>query len=544
MTENSRAVVVTVDAGSGSCRALAWDIGGRMLGLSQQEWDYEPSGHPGGMDFNTETGWRRVAECIKAALAQAGPDHGQLIRPEDVKAVTATSMREGFVVYDEDGKEIWAVPNVDARAQKEAEELIKEGLAEPIYRRGGDWTSIAASARLRWIKANAPEVWEKARHMTMLGDWVLQRLSGEYVTDPSLGSSSGLFDLATRDWSRETAEELEIAHLLPRVVESGTVIGTVSKKAAEEMGLLEGTPVVTGGADTQLGLLGGGVVEANQFGVVGGTFWLTAGIADNPLIDPDIRLRTLCHVVPDRWMIEGVGFVHGLSTRYVRDGLLRAANPDITVDDGYDRLGELAAQIPPGSNGVSYFASNVMNAKSWKHAPPSIVGLSPFGIAETGLGAIFRAVMEEGAYVARGHMEILEEVYGQKVDEVVFVGGPSRSPLWSQILADVLGVRVRVPEVLEATCLGAALCALVGVGAYSDLAEAVDATVHTANEFEPIQQNKEAYDDLYPRWRALNDHMIAGAEKDLAQHMWTGAGAGGQDANGSDVDATVSEVSR
>ena len=74
-------------------------------------------------------------------------------------------MREGFVVYDEDGRELWAVPNADARAQKEAKELIREGLAEPIYRRGGDWTSIAASARLRWIKANAPEVsveWEDA----------------------------------------------------------------------------------------------------------------------------------------------------------------------------------------------------------------------------------------------------------------------------------------------------------------------------------------------------------------------------------------------
>ncbi len=521
--EAGKSVVVTVDAGSGSCRALAWDGNGQMLGLSQQEWNYKASEYPGGMDFDTGDGWRRATECIKNALSQAGAG------PDDVKAVTATSMREGFVVYDEGGQEIWAVPNADARAQKEARELIQEGLAEPIYRRGGDWTSIAASARLRWIEANAPEIWERASHMTMLGDWVLQKLSGEYVTDPSLGSSSGLFDLQTRDWSRETAEELGISHLLPRVAESGVVVGAVSKKAAQETGLKEGTPVVAGGADTQLGLLGGGVVEANQFGVVGGTFWLTAGIADSALIDPGIRLRTLCHVVPDRWMIEGVGFVHGLSTRYVRDGLLRAANPEISTETGYDRLDELAVQCPPGSNGVSYFASNVMNAKSWKHAPPSIVGLSPFAIAETGLGAVFRAVMEEGAYGARGHMEILQEVYGREVDEITFVGGPSRSPVWSQILSDVLGARVRVPNVLEATCLGAALCALVGAGEYSYLSEAADAMVDTASEYEPDQSNTEAYDELYPRWRSLNDHMIAAADKGLAPHMWTGAGAGGQE---------------
>jgi autoinducer 2 (AI-2) kinase len=539
MTENNRAVVVTVDAGSGSCRALAWDQSGRMLGLSQQEWDYKPSGHPGGMDFPTESGWRRATECIRAALSQAG------VGPEDVKAVTATSMREGFVVYDEGGQEIWAVPNVDARAQKEAEDIIREGLAEPIYRRGGDWTSIAASARLRWIKDNAPEIWERARHMTMLGDWVLQKLSGEYVTDPSLGSSSGLFDLATRDWSKETAEELEISHLLPRVAESGTVVGSVSKRAAEETGLKEGTPVVAGGADTQLGLLGGGVVEANRFGVVGGTFWLTAGIADTPLVDPDIRLRTLCHVVPDRWMIEGVGFVHGLSTRYVRDGLLRAANPSFTEGDGYKKLDELAGQCPPGANGVSYFASNVMNAKSWKHAPPSIVGISPFTIAETGLGAIFRAALEEAVYGARGHMEILEEIYGRKVEEVTFVGGPSKSRLWSQILSDVLDARVQVPDVLEATCLGAALCALVGAGAYSDLAEAAGATVHTASEYEPNADAVAAYDDLYPRWRALNDHMIGAADKGLAPYMWTGAGAASPDSEAELAEeATPSDMSR
>ena len=525
MNDLSRAVVLTVDAGSGSCRALTWDVGGRMLGLSQQEWAYEPSGHPGGLNFNTEDGWRIVTECIRGALEQAGPDRTQSIRPEEVRAVTSTSMREGFVVYDEAGEAIWAIPNVDARAQKEAQELLAEGLGERFYRLSGDWTSLAASARLRWIKHNAPEIWERAHHMTMLGDWVLQKLSGEFVSDPSLGSSSALFDLSQRTWSPEIAERLGISHLLPRVVESGTVVGTVSKQAAAATGLLEGTPVITGGADTQLGLLGGGIVDANQFGVVGGTFWLTAGVADTPLLDPEMRLRTLCHVVPNRWMIEGCGFAHGLSTRWVRDGLLRTANPGIELDDGYERLSELAAQVPPGSNGVHYFASNVMNSKSWKHPTPSIVGLSPFTIAETGLGAVFRAVMEEGAYNARGHKELLEEVFGHGIEEVSFVGGPSRSPLWCQIVADVLGMRVRIPNVLEATCLGAALCALVGVGAYADLGEAVKATVHTARVIEPEAGAREAYDELYPRWRALNDHMLEAADKGLAPHMWTGAGA-------------------
>ncbi|WP_028709432.1 FGGY family carbohydrate kinase [Propionicicella superfundia] len=521
MTNANRAVVLTVDAGSGSCRALTWDESGRVLSLVQEEWAYDISEHPGGLDFNTEKGWTSIANCIRGALAEGE----STIHPEDVVAVTCTSMREGFVVYDKDGSEIWAIPNVDSRAQKEAADLLDEGYGEEFFRESGDWTSLAASARLRWIRNNEPDLWSRAAHMTMLADWVLYRLSGEFVSDPSLGSSSALFNLKERDWSTTIADTLGIGHLLPRVAESGTVIGHVTAKAAAETGLREGTPVVTGGADTQLGLLGAGIVDNKQVGVVGGTYWLTSGIVDSPMLDPQMRLRTLCHAQPGQWMIEGCGFAHGMSTRWVRDGLVRAANPSIGIDDGYPFLTELAGAVPPGANGVHYFASNVMNTRSWKHPVPSIVGLSPFDIDGTGLGSVFRAVMEEGTYVARGHKELLEDVWGEPITNVAFVGGPSRSDLWCQMVSDVLNVDVRIPDVSEGTCLGAALCALVGAGVYATLADGVHATVRTAKELTPNAEAVDAYNELYPKWRALNDHMLEAADKGLAPYMWVGAGA-------------------
>ena len=109
------------------------------------------------------------------------------------------------MLYDAAGTEIWACPNVDARAGAEAEALIAEGVAERQYHRGGDWTSIVAPPRLRWIQRHEPAIWSQARHLTMLGDWVTYRLSGEWSTDPSLGSSSNLFALAARTWSAESA---------------------------------------------------------------------------------------------------------------------------------------------------------------------------------------------------------------------------------------------------------------------------------------------------------------------------------------------------
>ena len=115
------------------------------------------------------------------------------------------------------------------------------------------------------------------------------------------------FELAARTWSAESAAELDLPDLLPPVFESGTVVGQVSHAAAEATGLTAGTPVVAAGADTQLALLGAGLTEPGQFATVGGTFWQTAAVLDQPLVDPRIRLRTLCHVLPGTWMIEGIG---------------------------------------------------------------------------------------------------------------------------------------------------------------------------------------------------------------------------------------------
>jgi autoinducer 2 (AI-2) kinase len=514
----SRRLALTIDAGSGSCRALLFDERGALLGLANREWSYYPvPGWPGGFDFDTESGWESVQACIREAIGKAGVD------PSDVVAVAASSMREGFVLYDDAGEAIWACPNIDARAGREAEEMIGEGLAEAQYFRGGDWTSITAPARLRWIQRHLPAVWERARHLTMLGDWVVYRLSGVYSTDPSLGSSSNLFDLATRDWSPATAAELGLPDILPPVFESGTVIGEVTKDAASATGLRAGTPVVAGGGDTQLALVAAGLTEGLRFATVGGTFWQSAAISNQPLIDPAIRLRTLCHVVPGTWMTEGVGFLHGMSTRWVRDGLLRAANSQIPVERGYEELERLAAEAAPGV--LSYLCSNVMEGRRWRHGPPSLIGIDVLQPERTGLGAIFRAVEEEACYVARGHYEILTEVCGEGPRSIRFTGGPSRGWLWPQILADVLGVAVDVPPLLEATSLGAALCAFVGAGSFADLQEAVSATSGEVRHYEPDPERHAVYDEAYARWRGLSEHLLAAADRGLADYLWRGAGA-------------------
>jgi len=140
---------------------------------------------------------------------------------------------------------------------EEAAELVRSGVAQEIYEHSGDWVSITAPARFLWLARHEPEIFGRIAHVGMLGDWILTQLCGEFVTDPSLGSSSGMFELAQRDWSDRVLEICGVDRsAFPSVVDPGTSIGAVTAAAAATTGLRPGTPVVVGGADTQLALLG------------------------------------------------------------------------------------------------------------------------------------------------------------------------------------------------------------------------------------------------------------------------------------------------
>jgi autoinducer-2 kinase len=513
---------LAIDLGTGSCRAIAFDADGRQLAAAQREWSHaELDGYPGSQVFDTERNWALICACIREVLATDG------VTPADIAAVSSTSMREGIVLYDAAGTELWACPNVDSRAVEEAGLLVRRGDARRIYDIAGDWVSITSPARLLWIAAHDPEVRRRVAHVTMLSDWVLARLSGEFVTDPSCGSSSGMFDLAARTWSREIIELCEFPpDVFPPVHEPGTVAGGVRPRAAEETGLLAGTPVVVGGADTQLGLLGIGVGDPDSVTIVGGSFWQTTVVTDHPLIDPEARLRTLCHAVPGRWMMEGIGFYCGITMRWYRDAFcelekLQARDRGV---DPYMVMEEAAAAFPPGANGVLGIFSNLMDAKRWVHASPSLLQFNVDDPGRSNRVAAIRAIEESAAYVALGHLRIIEDLIGRRVPGIVFTGGSAKGTLWPRIVADVLGVPVAIPVVKESTALGAAICAGVGAGLFADAAGQARRVVRIERTVEPDPAAHEAYARLYDRWLAVYARQLELSEAGLLRPLWRAAG--------------------
>jgi autoinducer-2 kinase len=519
---SATARLLAVDVGTGSCRAAIFDENGNQLAIGQREYSHaELPGVPGSQVFDTETVWRLVCECIREALQRSSTSAGS------IAAVSTSSMREGMVCYDAGGRELWACPNVDARAALETSELIESGMADTIFACSGDWVSITAPARLKWLARHEPDVFDAIAHVGMIGDWVLYRLSGTFVTDPSLGSSSGMFELGSRSWSRHIVESCGLdPSVFPEVVPSGTAVGAVTRGAANDCGLQAGTPVVTGGADTQLALVGMGITETGRFVVVGGSFWQHTMTVKSPLVDPDGRLRTLCHAVSDQWMLEGIGFYSGMALRWFRDAFYATEREQAEKQgaDVYELLEREAADVPPGSNGVVGIFSNLMNAKRWVHASPAFIGFDVLHPDRSGRKQCLRAIEEAAAYVAYGHLKIVEDIASCSIQEVAFTGGASKGTLWPRILADVLGRPVSIPEVKESTALGAAIYAGVGVGLYGDAAEIAGQLARTERTLDPDPQAHRAYEGLYNDWCALYAGALTLSEQGLAPPLWRAPG--------------------
>jgi autoinducer 2 (AI-2) kinase len=225
-------------------------------------------------------------------------------------------------------------------------------------------------------------------------------------------------------------------------------------------------------------------------------------------------------------MTEGIGFYHGFAMRWFRDGFCDTEREEAAGRgvDAYAVMEERASAIPPGSNGVQGIFSSIMEARRWRHAPPSLVGFNLLDAAGSGKAACIRAIEENAAYVARGHLAILEELSGSMAREIVFVGGASKGCLWPQIVADVTGRPLRIPVAKETTSLGGAVAAFTAVGIFTSWAEAARAMVHTERVVDPQPAAVHAYGELYERWMKVNERLVSLSDERILPGLWRAPG--------------------
>ncbi len=519
----AREFVLAIDAGTGSGRAVIFDREGHQIAVGQQEWEHASDArYPGSMTFDCKANWALLCGCIKTALTKAQ------ITADQIKAVSASSMREGIVLYDSNGDELWACANVDSRATTEVRDLQKNmpELEREAYHTSGQTFALGAIPRLKWVQKHLPEVYEKTAKLSMLSDWILARLSGEIASDPSNAGTTGIFSLKTRDWSPEIAARSGLRDdIFPPVLETGSPLGTVTSEASEETGLVAGTPVIMGGGDVQLGSLGLGVARAGQAAVLGGTFWQEVVNMDTPTTHPDMRVRVNPHVVPGITQAEGIAFMVGMTTRWFRDAFCGEEKrlAEEKGIDAYALLEDMSARVPVGAHGILPTFTDVMNYGSWYHAAPSLLNLS-LDASKCGKPEIFRALQENAAIVANQNLTMAADMAGVSIDEIVFAGGASKGELWCQILADATGKPIKVPEVTEATALATALAAWVGIGSFASLPEAAEHTVRWQRFYTPNTTHYAQYQELTDRWNTAYAAQRALVDQNVTQAMWKAPG--------------------
>lgn len=428
-----------------------------------------------------ENWWDAVCEATKAVLE--GEDAGR------VAAMSFSAQMQGCLPVDKHGKPlrnsmIWA----DQRAVKEAKHLEKELGGDRIYKITGHRVSASYSIeKLMWLKKHEPEVYKKTYKMLQAKDYIIQRATGNFVTDYSDASGTQALDLRKLEWSDEILKAADIDRdKLPELKKSTDVAGYIQDRVAGEIGLPAGTPVVCGGGDGPVSAVGAACIRDGEFYLTFGTSAWIGGTTTEPFIDEDKTVFCFAHVIPGKYMPCGTMQAAGSSYSYIRHALCD--------DIPYDKLNEMIEKSPAGAQNL-LFLPYLLGERSPRWNPntsAAFLGIKP----EHEKKDYVRAVIEGIAM----NMELILRAYRKqaKIETMNLTGGGAKGQIVAQILSDVLNVQFQMPDCVEAaTAIGAAVIAGVGAGVFDGFDE-IKRFLKFEKHVEPNQENQEVYEKLKP----------------------------------------------
>jgi xylulokinase len=454
-------MIISHDLGTTGNKATLVSPEGEVLAAVTATYptDFGPRGKA---EQDAEAWWTALCTATRELLERTAVD------PSAVEVVSFSGQMMGAVLLDGAGAPvrpaiIWA----DTRSVAETAVLVERVGMEHGYGITGHRLNPTYSlSKVMWVREHEPEAFSRARTLLLAKDFVAYRLTGVLATDPSDASSTNAYDQAAGEWSAELIEAAGLqAAMFPDIVASTAVVGTVTDDAARATGLRAGTPVVMGGGDGPMGALGAGIIapESGAYAYLGSSSWVSVA-ADAPLHDPQMRSMTFNHVIPDRYVPTATMQAGGASLEWVVETLA----PEQT--GRYERLLAEAAEVPGSEDGL-YFLPHLLGERSPYWNPAARAVFAGLG-RHHGPAHLTRAVLEGVAFnLYTGLLAFVEN--GTPIPAVDAIGGAANSSLLLQVFADVWGVPVtRRSLVDEATAVGAAVVAGVGVGVFDDFSVA------------------------------------------------------------------------
>jgi autoinducer 2 (AI-2) kinase len=498
MTNHQR-TLLAIDIGTSSVKVVLTDETGHVLASSFAPTAYVTPDDASELSREFVPGelWDTILNLIDQTLQSTN------ITGNSVAAIGITCQRQGIGMLDNSGKELYLGLNLDLRAVFEGAALDEE-FGDIVYATTGHLPSFFfAPAKLRWFQANRPDVYERIATVFTLGDWVAYRMTGEVAGNETLAGEAGLLDVASGEWAAGLLGELGLrTDYFPTLTAAGTSLGGVTKAIAEAIGLKPSIPVVVAGPDTQCGLLAMGIVERGSVGVVAG--WSVTAQAVTAAPQPDTRKRTWVgrHIVPGHWIVEANAGDGGNAYRWLRDLVFG------TADDAYQAMEGMANNVAPGSDGLlALLGPTPLDLSQPGLRPGGFIFPVPTTFSEYGQGHLSRSAMENIAYAVRGSCAMLEEVTGSAISNVALCGGMTRTKLFNQIVADVIGRPINVSSAPDASAVGAALIAGASLSSNPDLAGLAANAPTTLTKVDPQPVAAAEYEEHYGRWVEAQERL-------------------------------------
>lgn len=414
----------------------------------------------------------------------------------NIAAIGLTGQMHGLVLVDDAGEVLRpAILWNDQRCAAECDQIrARVGKERLIQISGNDALTGFTAPKILWVRDHEPEVYERARHVLLPKDYLRYKLTHEYAMDKADGSGTLLFDLEKRDWSNDILDALSIPReWLPKTFEGPEITGRVTREAAEETGLTEGTPVIAGGGDQSAQAVGVGAIRPGVLAVTLGTSGVVFAATETPLIESQGRLHAFCHAVPERWHLMGVMLSAAGSLQWYRDALY----PNMS----FDELVTEAARVTAGSDGLLFLP--YLCGERTPHPDPlargSFVGLT----TRHTRAHLTRAVLEGVAFGLKDIFRLMQNVGMREIEQVRVSGGGAKSSVWRQILADVLESELVTVNTTEGAAYGAALLAGVAAGAWTTVDEACAQTIRVSDRVSPNVTNAARYAEMYHLYQSL-----------------------------------------
>jgi len=483
--------VLGIDSSTTATKTVLIDESGAVLGTGVAEYGYEVP-QPLWSEQDPALWWDGAVAAIRSVLASTA------VPASEVAAIGLTGQMHGLVLLDAADHVLRpAILWNDQRTAHACDEIRETIGAERLIRiTGNDALTGFTAPKLVWVRDHEPEVWSRVAHVLLPKDHVRLHLTGEHATDAADGAGTILFDLAARTWSREILEALRIDPAwLPPVFEGPEITGRLTGAAAAATGLPAGTPVIAGGGDQSANAVGLGAVDEGTPVLSLGTSGVVFAPTRTPIVEPRGRVHAFCHAVPGRWHLMSVMLSAAGSLRWFRDTL--------APGEPFGPLTDAAADVPAGSDGLLFLP--YLTGERSPHPDPlargAFVGLT-VGHERRHLT---RAVLEGVAFGLLDGLDLMVAAGMPAPATIRASGGGIASPVWRQILADVLEADIATVATTEGAAYGAGVLAAVGgAGWFSEVAEATRAWVRTTVAARPgpdattYRDRHATYRDLYP----------------------------------------------